>query len=1142
MLPVLSLEATNRLNAPEMSAAPLIDGSIADGEWDSASMSPVALDNDGRVTDDQGVFRIGTHGGVLYLAFSAERMGRSASAKVVERDGAAYAEDGFEFFLSRNPNERWQFVANARGAIYDSKGGEAAWDGPWTVKAGPADGEGTGFLVEASIPLAALTSEPAKMGDVWGMQVVYNRNEAVPQATWSRIGDGGSYWMEPGELVFGGSPNRLLFIQRRGDTAKLKISPEDRFQAEVDPAAMRFFAVTSPDGMFVLQNGDMIPMLDRSKAELNFILAADTAGGSGPLGRIRGRLDAAAPSGLEISSTPLVLPVGPKEVALLQATLRDMTEPGDSFETVVAPSGQDAAADDGRLVLKVERVSTAGLGDQTMTVHLARDLRISLAAGRGDEMRNLATFEASASALPLTFSLFWNAKQYAVDFQPPVESTGGEPVGEHGLDKASSAAVRLTGRGPGAITVSRLLLGTATSPDLGAFARGQRSIDPNETSQWELVWSDEFDGEEIDRTVWETNGEHGDIGLDEVSEIRNNGDIKWRINGRLVYLDGKGHLVFEKRKTEEGIYEVPNRVLRTKQRFLHGYYEARVKMITEPGTWSAFWMNPSTGDKDPFTDGFEIDIYEDHMNVPRGDGSRLHHGAHFGVGTEHYRPVGAGKTVIEDWNRFYRIGVEWNPLELIFYVDGKESGRIGHDTGGIGTVPLHIFLSLERATLTRTSWTGDIRKAKLPDHYMIDYVRAYRRVNQPEEKPEVTLRATEGETIHVKEVARNYLDKSLGDELVLTPQVVDSRPIKRAMLFDNGYLLLETGKVPEEYRIELTERWFRENTSYFTPTKSANNMVMGVRSIYKDHSFLLMVEDENGAFSWSKPVLVWLSPPRRQTERERFPKEREPGQAAATDLPIKDGLVMWLRSDRGVETDDSGKVVKWEDLSGKGNSPLMDQAARRPELDTRHTMHGMPAIYFDGKDDFLTFPASIDGFDPSREFTAVLVMRKEFHPEIEEWPRRILAFASSTGSDWNSPDAFAITVSRDNNDRSVEGFLLLQDLGTAEGDPNRGVRAQHIEKSADAIAQGSHVFLKRETAPNEGRASLIREGEVLAEQDYRHREAGNARHTRMTLGADPIGALPSAFELYEVILFDRALSEDELATLQNYLESWRQLP
>ncbi len=56
--------------------------------------------------------------------------------------------------------------------------------------------------------------------------------------------------------------------------------------------------------------------------------------------------------------------------------------------------------------------------------------------------------------------------------------------------------------------------------------------------------------------------------------------------------------------------------------------------------------------------------------------------------------------------------------EYVFFVDGKETWRTA--AGGVCQVPLYIKLSDEIG-----KWGGDITMAKLPDRFLVDYVRVY---------------------------------------------------------------------------------------------------------------------------------------------------------------------------------------------------------------------------------------------------------------------------------------------------------------------------------------------------------------------------------------------------------------------------------
>ena len=71
--------------------------------------------------------------------------------------------------------------------------------------------------------------------------------------------------------------------------------------------------------------------------------------------------------------------------------------------------------------------------------------------------------------------------------------------------------------------------------------------------------------------------------------------------------------------------------------------------------------------------------------------------------------------VMQGWHTF---AVWWKADEYVFYVDGKETWRT--KGGGPSQVPEYMLLSDEIG-----KWAGDITKAKLPDQFLVDYVRVY---------------------------------------------------------------------------------------------------------------------------------------------------------------------------------------------------------------------------------------------------------------------------------------------------------------------------------------------------------------------------------------------------------------------------------
>ena len=71
--------------------------------------------------------------------------------------------------------------------------------------------------------------------------------------------------------------------------------------------------------------------------------------------------------------------------------------------------------------------------------------------------------------------------------------------------------------------------------------------------------------------------------------------------------------------------------------------------------------------------------------------------------------------VMEGWHTFSLL---WTPNEYVFYVDGQETWRTA--AGGVCQVLEFIKLTEEIG-----KWGGDIHQAKLPDYFLVDYVRVY---------------------------------------------------------------------------------------------------------------------------------------------------------------------------------------------------------------------------------------------------------------------------------------------------------------------------------------------------------------------------------------------------------------------------------
>ena len=254
-----------------------------------------------------------------------------------------------------------------------------------------------------------------------------------------------------------------------------------------------------------------------------------------------------------------------------------------------------------------------------------------------------------------------------------------------------------------------------------------------EGKDWKLVWSDEFDGTELDLSKWDYR----------LSMMRKR-HITWGNEG--VTLDGNSHAVFT---VYEKDGEICSSQLQTgynymdaeptndvffdeglvwpigklkEHKFLHryGYYECRCKLQQKEGWWSAFWVqSPVIGSSlDPEISGIENDIMESFS-----PGKVVAHCNHYnGYGVDH-KSVAAGEGMELDLNCFHTFGMLWTENGYTFYVDGKEDGNI---SGPVSKIPQFIIISTEVLGYRQKEKTATKEaRAAVGDKFIVDYVRVF---------------------------------------------------------------------------------------------------------------------------------------------------------------------------------------------------------------------------------------------------------------------------------------------------------------------------------------------------------------------------------------------------------------------------------
>ena len=249
--------------------------------------------------------------------------------------------------------------------------------------------------------------------------------------------------------------------------------------------------------------------------------------------------------------------------------------------------------------------------------------------------------------------------------------------------------------------------------------------------QWRLVWSDEFNGKSLDTTKWgfrlhimQTRYE---TWTDDAYELDGNGNLLLKVyekNGEYYTSQLQTGMNFMDRPGNQyGSTKLTWPIAKLeKPKFVHryGYYEMRCKLPTQEGWWVAFWMqSPTIGATlDPLESGVEMDIME---NFSR-DGI-ISHNIHWNGYGKNHEGAGSGPIKVQSSNDdFHIFGMDWNPLGYVFYVDGKETWRI---SAPVSHKEQFILISAECIGYRSGEASPLLKKAELPDYFVVDYVRVY---------------------------------------------------------------------------------------------------------------------------------------------------------------------------------------------------------------------------------------------------------------------------------------------------------------------------------------------------------------------------------------------------------------------------------
>lgn len=235
---------------------------------------------------------------------------------------------------------------------------------------------------------------------------------------------------------------------------------------------------------------------------------------------------------------------------------------------------------------------------------------------------------------------------------------------------------------------------------------------------WALVWSDEFDGPEIDKSVW----------FFETGYLRNN-ELQYYTRDAKNAFIRDGNLVLKAIKEASGPHKYTSASMLThhsanRKSWLYGRFEIRAKLPFGQAIFPAFWM---CGTNDSWPTNGEIDIFE--LYGGKNKDHIIKAGAWWkenGVNTSWTNRSFALPNKERFADKYHTISCEWDETQVRFYVDGLQYATMRIETEGMRRgyqQPHYVWLDL--AILPNEYDFGDAAENTYPQEFVVDYVRVY---------------------------------------------------------------------------------------------------------------------------------------------------------------------------------------------------------------------------------------------------------------------------------------------------------------------------------------------------------------------------------------------------------------------------------
>ena len=266
---------------------------------------------------------------------------------------------------------------------------------------------------------------------------------------------------------------------------------------------------------------------------------------------------------------------------------------------------------------------------------------------------------------------------------------------------------------------------TSGNDTVASTPAGLQDDTEESSSDWELVWSDEFDGETIDKQNWS---------FQVVEAGRFNDEWQRYTDSSFNAYVHNDHLVIKAihESDEHGMDQYTSARLHTanKHAWTYGKIAARIKLPYGEGIWPAFWMLGANIDENggntPWPQSGEIDILE--LYGSKDDGV-IEANLHFANNTRLHASMGAASFKLEQGrfaDDFHVFELTWDAEKIAWSVDGEQFASMPIDSDELSEFHKDFFILLNIAVGGTYAGRPD-HSTEFPQYMYVDWVRVYQK-------------------------------------------------------------------------------------------------------------------------------------------------------------------------------------------------------------------------------------------------------------------------------------------------------------------------------------------------------------------------------------------------------------------------------